>query len=82
MHESLKTITHTTRFERKRDERKSHYKIQVAHWATIAHLGASIMFEDTIMYDAQRQVALNLKQWPGIYSNTQDIMPILVICKC
>ena len=35
---------------------------QVAHWATIAHLGASIMFGDVIIYDAQRQVTLNLKQ--------------------
>ena len=24
---------------------------QVAQWATISHLGASIMFEDTIIYD-------------------------------
>ena len=37
-------------------------KIQVAQWATIAHLGASIMFGDTIIYDAERQVTLNLKQ--------------------
>ena len=35
---------------------------QVAQWATIAHLGASIMFGDTIIYDARRQVILNLKQ--------------------
>ena len=35
--------------------------IQVAQWATIAHHGASIMFGDTI-YDAQRQITLNLKQ--------------------
>ena len=35
---------------------------QVAQWATIAHLGASIMFGDTLIYDAQRQVTLNLKQ--------------------
>ena len=35
---------------------------QVAQWATIAHLGASIMFGDTIMDDAQRQVTMNLKQ--------------------
>ena len=34
---------------------------QVAQWATIAHHGASIMFGDTI-YDAQRQITLNLKQ--------------------
>ena len=34
---------------------------QVAQWATIAHLGASIMFGDTIIDDAQRQVTLNLK---------------------
>ena len=37
-------------------------KKQVAQWATIAHLGASIMFGYTIIYDAQRQVNLNLKQ--------------------
>ena len=35
---------------------------QVAQWATIAHNEASIMFGDTIIYDAQRQVTLNLKQ--------------------
>ena len=29
---------------------------QVAQWATIAHHGASIMFGDTIIYDAQRQI--------------------------
>ena len=33
---------------------------QVAQWATIIHLGASIMFGDTIIYVPQRQVALNL----------------------
>ena len=31
-------------------------------WATIAHLGACIMFGYTIIDDAQRQVTLNLKQ--------------------
>ena len=36
---------------------------QVAQWATIAHHGASIMFGDTIIiYNAQRQINLNLKQ--------------------
>ena len=35
---------------------------QVAQWATIAHHGASIMFGDSIIYEAQRQVTLNLKQ--------------------
>ena len=35
---------------------------QVAHWATIAHLGAGIMFGDTIIDDVQRQVTLTLKQ--------------------
>ena len=35
---------------------------QVAQWATIAHHGACIMFGDTIIYDAQRQITLNLKQ--------------------
>ena len=38
------------------------YTKKVAQWAPIAHLGASIMFRDTIIYDAQRQVTLNLKQ--------------------
>ena len=35
---------------------------QVAQWATIAHLGASTVVGDTIIYDTQRQVTLNLKQ--------------------
>ena len=35
---------------------------QVAQWATIANLRASIMFGDTIIDDAERQVILNLKQ--------------------
>ena len=35
---------------------------QVAQWSTIAHHGASIMFGDTIIYDVQRQITLNLKQ--------------------
>ena len=43
---------------------------QVAQWAMIAHHGASIIFGDTIIYDAQRQIALNLKQRPGIDSKT------------
>ena len=43
---------------------------QVAQWATISHHGASKMFGDTIIYDAQRQITLNLKQWPGINSKT------------
>ena len=57
-------------------EKQQHYKLssaalyeltlvhltQVAQLATIAHLGASNMFGDTIIYDAQRQVTLNLKQ--------------------
>ena len=34
-------------------------KKQVAQWATIAHLGASMTFEDIIIKDAQRQVTLN-----------------------
>ena len=37
-------------------------KKQVAQWTTIAHHGTSIMFGDTIIYDAQRQVTLDLKQ--------------------
>ena len=37
-------------------------KQQVAQWATIAHLGASIVFGDTIIDDAQGQVTLYLKQ--------------------
>ena len=32
-----------------------------AQWAMIAHLGASKKLGDTIIYDAQRQVILNLK---------------------
>ena len=32
------------------------------------------MFGDNIIYDAQRQVTLNLKQSSGINSNIQDIM--------
>ena len=35
---------------------------QVAKWATIPLLGASILFGDTIINDAQRQITLNLKQ--------------------
>ena len=35
---------------------------QIAQWATIGHHGASIMFGDTRIYDAQRQITLNLKQ--------------------
>ena len=42
--------------------RKQNTEKQVAQWATIAHHGASIMFGDTIIYDAQRQITLNLKQ--------------------
>ena len=38
------------------------HKKQVAQWATLAHHGASIMFGDTIIYDAQRQITLNLKK--------------------
>ena len=37
--------------------RSRHIK-QIAQWATIAHLGASIMFGKTIIYDAQWQVTL------------------------
>ena len=40
----------------------SYIKKQVARWATIAHHGASNRFGDAIIYDAQRQVTLNLKQ--------------------
>ena len=35
---------------------RSKDKKQVAQWATIAHLGASIMFGDTVIDDAQSQV--------------------------
>ena len=35
---------------------------QVAKWATIPLLGASILFGDTIINVAQRQITLNLKQ--------------------
>ena len=41
---------------------KHNFKTSIAQWATIAHLGASIMFGDTLIYDTQRQVTLNLKQ--------------------
>ena len=41
---------------------KDHNLKQVAQWATIGHDGPSIMFEDTIIYDAQRQVILNSDQ--------------------
>ena len=44
------------------DMQHDHIVKQVAQWATIAHHGASIMFGDTIIYDAQRQITLNLKQ--------------------
>ena len=47
-------------FEKTMQMTKNHE--QVAELATIAHLGASIMFGDTIIGDAQRQVVLNLKQ--------------------
>ena len=56
-------------------------KKQVAQWASIAHHEASIMFGDTIIYDAQRQATLNLKQIPEFNSKTLDIMPVLAICK-
>ena len=35
--------------------------ITVAQWATIAHVGASIMFGVIIIYDAQRQVYSELE---------------------
>ena len=38
----------------------SEYTKQVAQWARIAHLVASIVFGDIIIYDAQGQVTLNL----------------------
>ena len=43
---------------------------QVAQGATIAHQVASIILGDTIVYDAQRQVTLNLKQRTGTNSKT------------
>ena len=42
---------------------------QVAQRATIAHLRASIMFGDTIIDDAERQVTLNLKQGQELIKN-------------
>ena len=45
----------------------------------MAHLRKSIMFGDTIFYDAQRQVNLNLKQRSDLNSNTQDIIKVLHI---
>ena len=47
------------------------YVKQVAQWARIAHLRASIMFGDTIFYNAQKQAILNLKQQSGLNSNTR-----------
>ena len=44
---------------------------QVAQWATIAHLGASIMFGNTIIYDAQWQVTLNLKVIRNKFKHTR-----------
>ena len=35
---------------------------QVAQWAAIAHLKASIMLGDTFIFDVQRQVTLSLKK--------------------
>ena len=43
---------------------------QVAQRATILHLKANIIFRDTIFYNAQRQITLNLKQRPDLNSNT------------
>ena len=40
-------------------ELKRPVKEQVAQWAMITHLGASIMFEKIIIYDGQWLLALN-----------------------
>ena len=40
----------------------SNFMEQVAIWVTIAHLGVIIILGDTIIYDDQRQVTLDLKQ--------------------
>ena len=39
---------------------------QVAQWATIAHHGARIMFGDTIIYNAQRQITLSWNEFKNI----------------
>ena len=49
---------------------KKTFHKQVANLATIAHQRAS-MFDDTIFYNVQRQVTLNLKQQSGLTSNTR-----------
>ena len=78
------THTHTQKkpYTKKRTNCNSHpYIKQVTQWATIAHFGDSIMFEKTIIHDSQWRLTMNLKQWSRINSNTQYIMPVLVICK-
>ena len=52
-------------YKRRYHKNIGHTKQKVAQWATIAHHGASIMFGFTIIYDAQRQMTLTLKQWQG-----------------
>ena len=52
---------------------------QVAQWATIANLGASIMFGNTIIYDAQWQVTL--LETVTKFKLIQAFNVILVTCK-
>ena len=48
---------------------------QLAQWATIAHLGTSITFGDTIIYDAQAQV-----NWT--WNSDQDyIQTLKILCQ-
>ena len=51
---------------------------QVAQWATIAHLGASIVFGKTIIYDAQWQVALT---WNSDQEYIQTLTGYLQVLK-
>ena len=64
-------------FEKVDFEKKSADDKQVAQWATIAHLGASIMFGDTLIYDAQRQVT----ELETVTRHKILCQAVLVICK-
>ena len=57
---SIKTISaeEVVRLRKKRERWEVFKKQGVAQWAMKAHLGASIMFGDTMICDAQRQVNL------------------------
>ena len=51
---------------------------QVAQWATIAYLGASMMLDHTIIYESQKHVTPNLKSDQELIQkhNCNDIMPV------